>query len=167
MGHGLSKHPLYKSWNNMTQRVGKHKNYLNISVCDEWRNSFVTFYEWSISNGWQKGLELDRIDNKGNYEPNNCRWTTRYVQVRNMSRNRFYKYKDDYICIQDLCEKYNLNRNTFNKRFSLGWSIKEIIETPILDARSRMIGTKLSQETKDKIRKKLIGNNNRIKNIKK
>ncbi len=161
--HGLSKHPLYKTWNNMTQRVKTNKYYEKINVCSEWLN-FINFYNWSINNGWEKGLTIDRINNLGDYKPSNCRWVTTKVQMRNTSRNRYFRYKGENLIIEEICEKYNVNRSTFNKRLKLGWTIDKIIETPILDPKITMLGNVLSEETKDKIRQKLKGNNNRIKN---
>ena len=161
--HNLSKHPLYRTWNNMTQRANKHKRYIGIFVCDEWL-SFINFYNWSIANNWQLGLEIDRIDNLKGYYPDNCKWSTRQQQTRNTSRNRYFEYNNEKLLLVELCEKYNINRNTFNKRLRLGWTIDKIIETPKIDSKNRMLGTKLTQETKDKIREKLKGNNNRIKN---
>ena len=163
--HGLSKHPLYKTWNNVTQRVKSHKSYENISVCEEWLD-FINFYNWSISNGWKEGLTIDRIDNLGDYKPSNCRWITQKEQMRNISRNRYFEYKGSRLMIVEICEKYNINRNTFNKRLKLGWNIDKIIETPTLVRREWMLGRKVSEKTKDKISNKLKGNNNRIKNIK-
>ena len=58
-----------------------------ITVCDEWLNNFPAFYKWSIQNGYRQGLTIDRIDNDGNYCPENCRWTTYSVQNSNTSRN--------------------------------------------------------------------------------
>lgn len=163
--HGLSKHPLYKTWNNITQRVKSNKWYKEVNICNEWLD-FLNFYNWSINNGWEKGLTIDRIDNKGNYESYNCRWVSMKIQSRNTKRNRYYKYNNEILVIQDICEKYNINRNTFNKRLKLGWSIEKIIETPILNLSEIRIGTRLSEETKLKIKNALKGNNNRIKNIK-
>ena len=163
--HGLSKHPLYKTWNNVTQRVKSHKSYQDINVCNEWIN-FIDFYNWSINNGWEKGLTIDRIDNLGDYKPSNCRWITHKEQMRNTSRNKYFEYKGNSLMIVEICEKYNINRNTFNKRLKLGWNIYKIIETPTLVRREWMLGRKVSESTKDKIRKKLKGNNNRIKNTK-
>jgi hypothetical protein len=161
--HNLSKHPLYRTWNNMTQRANKHKRYIGIFVCDEWL-SFINFYNWSITNNWELGLEIDRIDNSKGYSPENCRWATRQEQTRNTTRNRYFEYNGENLLIIELCEKYNINRNTFNKRLRLGWSIDKIIETPKINSKDFMLGKKLSDETKNKIREKLKGNNNRIKN---
>jgi hypothetical protein len=88
--HDLSRTELYKSWGRMISRCtcttnSKYKFYggKGISVCDEWRNDFKTFYDWSMSNNYSKELSIDRIDPIGNYEPNNCRWTNNLVQSIN------------------------------------------------------------------------------------
>lgn len=104
--HGLTHHPLYSIWKSMRYRCSniKHKDYINygargIKVCNGWNNKFILFYEWSI-NKWGKGLLLDRIDNNGNYEPSNCRFTTNRISSlnRRMQKNNksghigVYKY---------------------------------------------------------------------------
>ncbi len=60
----------------------KHKDYEHyggrgISVCEEWRESKQRFMRWCVDNGEKKGLEIDRRDNDGNYEPDNCRFITK------------------------------------------------------------------------------------------
>jgi len=56
-------------------------------MCDEWLNNFKNFYDWAISNGWQKGLTIDRLNSSGNYEPSNCEFVTRAENSRRMIRN--------------------------------------------------------------------------------
>lgn len=81
--NGLRNHPLRFIRKSMIHRCYNqnnryYKNYggRGISVCDEWRNSIKSFYEWALGNGWMKGLSIDRKDNNGNYEPSNCQWIT-------------------------------------------------------------------------------------------
>lgn len=88
--HGLYKHRLYNIYTNIKYRClnKNHRDYINygargITVCDDWKNDFLSFYNWALENGYKDSLEIDRINNDGNYEPNNCRWTTRTVQNRN------------------------------------------------------------------------------------
>ena len=88
--HGLSKHRTHKIWRDMLQRCNNknnpsYKNYgsRGIIVCDEWKNDFKSFYDWAMKNGYEKGLTLDREDNDGSYEPDNCRWVTKDIQSRN------------------------------------------------------------------------------------
>jgi hypothetical protein len=52
-----------------------------IFVCKDWREDFVAFKDWSISNGYEKSLKIDRIDNDGIYEPSNCRWAKQNVKA--------------------------------------------------------------------------------------
>jgi hypothetical protein len=47
-----------------------------IKICEEWLSSPIKFIQWSLENGYKQGLQIDRIDNDGNYEPNNCRFVT-------------------------------------------------------------------------------------------
>ena len=81
---------LYKILANMKQRCYNENNpsYVDyganeIEVCDEWKNSFESFREWAMSNGYEDNLKIDRIENDGNYEPINCRWTTQNIQSQN------------------------------------------------------------------------------------
>lgn len=84
---------LYTIWSNMKQRCmnKKHTRYKdygkrNIKICNEWKNDFEAFYNWAINNGYNESLTLDRINNNGNYEPSNCRWTT-YKEQRHNRRD--------------------------------------------------------------------------------
>jgi hypothetical protein len=54
-------------------------------MCDEWLHSFDAFMEWALSNGYQENLSIDRINNDGDYSPNNCRWADETMQVNNRS----------------------------------------------------------------------------------
>lgn len=101
--HGFAgKHPLYNTWRNIKSRCLYKKNryYKNyggrgIKICDEWKNKFMVFYNWSINNGWEESLSIDRIDNNSGYYPYNCRFTTRIIQGRNQRTrgNSISKYK--------------------------------------------------------------------------
>ncbi len=90
--HGKTKTRIHRIWTNMKQRcLNKNgRDYTKyggrgIEICDEWI-SFERFMEWSYSNGYSDNLTIDRINNDGNYEPSNCRWTTKTVQSRNTKK---------------------------------------------------------------------------------
>jgi len=86
--HGLSNHKLYDIWINIKTRVNnkkckEYKNYggRGIAICDRWKD--VSNFIEDMYPSYQEGLSIDRIDNNGNYEPSNCRWTTKTIQSRN------------------------------------------------------------------------------------
>jgi hypothetical protein len=87
--HGGANTRLYRIWQAMKDRTsnpraGRYSYYggRGISVCPEWME-FSVFQSWSLANGYDDNLSIDRIDNDGNYEPSNCRWATQKMQVNN------------------------------------------------------------------------------------
>lgn len=65
-----------------------------IDICDEWWYDFESFYEWALAHGYSNDLTIDRINNDGDYTPNNCRWVSMQEQSRN-KRHITYKYGRD------------------------------------------------------------------------
>ena len=77
--HGLSHTRVYRIYQTMmrhcySKRVYNYKFYgaKGITVCDEWKDDFLTFYDWAMKNGYDDTKILNRYDKKGNYEPSNC-----------------------------------------------------------------------------------------------
>lgn len=93
--HGLCKHPLHTVWRGMKTRCyNENDKYYNcyggrgITVCKEWINDFKCFYDWAITNGYKKGLTIDRKENDGGYIPNNCRFVTNAENSRNSRQTK-------------------------------------------------------------------------------
>lgn len=84
------KNVLYSRWEGIKRRCynknfSQYRDYggRGIKVCEEWLYDFEAFYYWSINNGFKPELEIDRINNDGNYEPSNCRWVTHKENMNN------------------------------------------------------------------------------------
>ena len=129
---------LYVTWCHMIERCNNphtehYKDYggRGIAVCEEWRNNFVSFRKWALSNGYDTKLTLDRINNNGNYEPQNCRWVTHKVQCNNKRNNHLITYKGVTQTMTQWAESIGMNVGTFKYRLRLGWSVKDAIETPV------------------------------------
>lgn len=90
--HGMEGTHIYFIWQAMKKRCGNPNcdNYSNygargITVCDEWKNSFESFYDYvsKLPHFGEEGYSLDRINNDGNYEPSNVKWSTKFEQTHN------------------------------------------------------------------------------------
>lgn len=141
---GLTKHPLHSVWTNMKTRCNNPKadNYRyyggkGIRVCDEWNNSFYSFYEWAIQNGYdaenKKDSLLDRIDPNKDYCPENCRFADRYVQANNKNNNVHILFRGELLTYREIYNKYcKINYKTFLNRVHCGWDMEDAISIPTL-----------------------------------
>ena len=96
----------------------KRYGYRGIKVCDEWNNSFKSFKTWALANGYDDNLTLDRKDNNGNYEPDNCRWITLIEQQKNRSNSTIFNGK--VTTLTELSQLTGIPRTTLSKRLRKG-----------------------------------------------
>lgn len=122
----------YRIWKAMKSRcyanVYKNTTYQinHIEVCDRWKYSFDNFI--TDMGEAPSGYSIDRIDNNGNYCPQNCRWADNNTQSRNKSNNIFYNINGDWLCLKDIANKYNIKYTTlYNRIFRDNFSIEEAI----------------------------------------
>ena len=139
--NSVIKNPLYPTWNGMKQRClnpnsPEWENYggRGISVCKEWLNSFDSFLEWSIENGYRpnRGLSIDRIDVNKGYSQENCRWTTVYVQNVNKRKQKprkgTYEINGVTKTKKEWCEEYGVWVATVDYRMKkMGMTLEEAL----------------------------------------
>lgn len=136
--HGFGyENPLYRKWAKIKDRCYQksnisYKNYgdRGIIMCDEWKNDFMSFYNWAMANGYKENLTIDRIDVNGNYEPNNCRWATKKEQANNRRNNVIIEYNEERHTIQEWCEKLNVKYSILYNRLRRGWSVEKAFTIP-------------------------------------
>lgn len=129
---------LYRILHGMKGRCynSKNDNFKNyggrgITICQEWLDDFMNFYNWAINNGYSDELSIDRINNDGNYEPSNCRWADVKTQSRNTSRTNLITFNNETMCLRDWAKKLNINESTLNNRIRKGWNIEKALTTPV------------------------------------
>ena len=132
--HGLFYSLAHPSWVAMIQRCTNPNNsaYHNyggrgIRVCDRWLKSFEDFY---VDMGERPSLEysIDRINNNGNYEPDNCRWASRSEQANNRRNNVFRTYKGETLTLTQFAHKYNIHRVSLFNRIASGYQNRKKLE---------------------------------------
>ena len=96
-----------------------------IKVCKEWQE-YLPFKKWSLENGYKDNLQIDRINNDGDYAPDNCRWITITEQSRNRSTNVTYKGE----CSYDGSVRLGGNPRLISRRLRLGWTLEKAFTTP-------------------------------------
>ena len=123
----------YNTWIEMKKRCFNenchaYKNYggRGITVCEQWKNNFNQFF--GDMGTCPEGLSIDRIDNNGNYEPNNCRWASSKEQARNRRSNKYITYNGTTKLISDLADQYGILRSTISQALNkYGCSINDVI----------------------------------------
>lgn len=132
-----SKHPSYKYYG------GK-----GIKVCDEWeynKDGIDNFIKWSVQNGYDENLEIDRINNNEDYCPDNCRWISHKMNCNNKSNNRSFEYNDKTYTVSEFSEEFDINRNTVTER--LNNNISDLVD---YQKSYQYLKRKVYQFTKDK-----------------
>ena len=132
--HGLCHSRICHIWYKMKNRCG-NPNYpefylyggRGIAICDEWKNDFMAFYNWSMEHGYTDDLSIDRIDVNGNYEPLNCRWATNKEQCNNTRRNIFLTVGDETKTLKQWCDELGIKYELARRRYHKGKTTNEIL----------------------------------------
>lgn len=133
--HGMSKHKAFAVWRSMLDRcrLPTHQAWKNygargISVCESWQE-FSNFWA-DMGPTYAEGLTLDRVDNDGNYTPENCRWTTRKQQARNTRLNTMLDTPWGRMTVAEAAERSGLNYTTLLYRVEQGVAAPHLFSAP-------------------------------------
>lgn len=141
--HGMSNTRLYRVWKGMRNRCyNKNSNsYVRyggrgITVCDEWRNDFVNFYNWAIENGYDESADrgeftIDRINNNGDYCPENCRLGNYFIQANNKRSNRLITYNNECKNVKEWSKYFGFDYKYFHQKLKENdWSVEKVLGLP-------------------------------------
>ena len=134
--HGETRSTEHIAWSGMRLRCNNpndpgYPRYggRGISVCKRW-DSFELFLEDMGRKPAHKD-SIDRINNDGDYTPENCRWATHKQQCRNRRSNVFVTYKGESLCVSEWAERFGMNPATLGSRIATGWDIHDAFYTPV------------------------------------
>lgn len=138
----LRERRLYRVLQDMKSRCYNPKNnhYQNygakgIKICQEWLNDYLEFEKWALSNGYDENAPkgkctIDRVDNNGDYCPENCRWVDMKTQHYNTTRNVYVTANGETLTLMEWSKKLGVRFNLLQRRKSNGWSDNDIINKP-------------------------------------
>lgn len=138
--HGESRSVLYHRWSAMRHRCARpnHPDYPDyggrgIQVCAEWAD-YPCFRDWALQNGFEEGLELDRIDNDGPYSPSNCRWISRRQQCQNNRKTRWVTAFGETKALAAWVEdpRCMVTKHALTGRLNRNWEAERAMSTPRL-----------------------------------
>jgi hypothetical protein len=141
--HGLGKHPLFRVWSDMITRCENKKSWAycyyggrGVTICDEWRRNFKAFYNWSIDNGWVRGLRIDKdaIPRKLGipallYSPKMCCFITHKENCNNRSSNHSITFNGVTKNITVWESELGFPKDLVYTRLKNGWSVEDTLTT--------------------------------------
>lgn len=113
-----------------------------IKMCDEWLKDYMSFEEWSLRNGYAEGLTIHRVDNDGDYCPNNCKYVSFSENSKHRCTTRYFTHNGKTQSLSDWCKELGLTYHTILCRLRAGWDFEKAISEPIKKGRdtTTMIG---------------------------
>ena len=131
--HAMVDTPIYRCWINMRQRCynSNHPQYKDyggrgIFVCEEWKESFINFY--NDMGDRPKGYSIERINNDEGYNPTNCEWVTRVKQQSNRRNVRRVSINNREYTLRELSDEYNLDIRLLENRMDRGYRGKDVVK---------------------------------------
>lgn len=135
----LLRRKIRNAWHDMKRRCynpasGRYHRYgaRGIVVCAEWLHDLEAFYGWSLVNGCEPGLTIDRIDNDKSYSPDNCQWATTAEQAYTRSLTRRVTFRGEDLSLPEWAARSGLSiENLWRRVFREGWDFERAITTPV------------------------------------
>lgn len=132
--HGGTKDKLFRIWSYMKERClnPHHKSWKRyggrgIKVCDEWVSDYESFKNFALANGWREGLQIDRIDNDGNYEPNNVAFITPKENANKRGNNVYVEIRGCRMTVAEAARKYGLCYQVVWNRYRAGKTGEDLL----------------------------------------
>ena len=130
---------MYEIWRDMRLRCYDERNISynryggrGITICDEWKEDVKAFYDWAMANGYNDSLTIERIDNDGNYFPENCRWATVKEQANNRRSNVLVTHKGKTQTMKEWANEVGIPYKVVWARMQkLGWSVERALTDPV------------------------------------
>jgi hypothetical protein len=142
--HGDSNTRFFRIWCGVRHRTLNRKGERypdyggrGIKVCDRWldyENFKADMYQSYIDHVreyGEKNTTIDRIENNGDYEPGNCKWSTYYQQNLNTRKNHHFNIDGEKYCLAELSRRFGIDRNTLSTRLRKGIPLEEALSRPI------------------------------------
>ena len=135
--HRDTNNPLWRLWCTVKNRCNnpnnhKYSNYggRGIKVCPEWETNYPAFREWCVTNGYEKGLTIERKDVNGDYSPANCIFATQKIQQNNRTNNHLITYEGVTKTLSQWAEHLNMGYKMLEHRINRGWSVEDAFTIP-------------------------------------
>lgn len=141
--HGQSRSRTYSVWLSMKSRCNNphaqaYKDYgaRGIKVCERWFE-FSNFFE-DMGHA-PAGLELERIDNSGDYCLANCKWASVKEQARNRRSNKLITFQGITLCLSEWAEKLGVTHHLLNKRIRIGYPLEKVLVSGLYSRNGKLI----------------------------
>lgn len=143
--HGKSYTRLHRIWADIKTRCYNPSNKAyeryggrGITMCNEWKNDFQSFYDWAMGCGYEEHLTIDRIDNDKGYFPDNCRWVDIEVQNNNKRNNIQIEYKGKVQTLAQWSKEVGIDVDVLWHRINVSrWTAEKALSTPLDKQKSR------------------------------